>query len=59
MILFLMFYIIYMIYRSMEAMHMFQQNLYNENNRYLKWIGRNISRAFTMYDFIPLVSMLL
>ena len=55
MILFLMFYIIYMIYRSMEAMHMFQQNLYNENNRYLKWIGRNISRAFTMYDFIPLV----
>ena len=55
MILFLMFYIIYMIYRSMEAMHMFQQNLYNENNRYIKWIFRNIKRVFSIFDFIPLI----
>jgi UDP-N-acetylmuramoyl-tripeptide--D-alanyl-D-alanine ligase len=39
----------------MEAMHMLQQNLYNENNRYLRWIKRNIRRAFSIYDFIPII----
>ena len=55
MVLFLIFYVIYVIYRSMEAMHMLQQNLYNENNRYLKWIARNYQKAFSIIDFIPIV----
>ena len=55
MILFLLTYIIYIVYRSMEAMHMLQQNLYNENNRYLKWTIRNISKIFCIFDFIPLL----
>ena len=55
MVLFIMVYIIYMVYRSMEAMHMLQQNLYNENNRYIRWIRKNLGRAFCLYDFIPIV----
>ena len=26
---------------SKKSLHMLQQNLYNENNRYLKWIVKN------------------
>ena len=59
MVLFLIVYCIYMVYRSMEAMHMLQQNLYNENNRYLKWIKKNYKRAFTLIDFLPIALFLL
>ena len=34
---------------------MLQQNLYNENNRYLKWVKRNLKRVFCLYDFIPII----
>ena len=59
MVLFLSVYCIYVIYRSVEAMHMLQQNLYNENKRYLKWIYRNPSRAFSLIDFLPIPLFLL
>ena len=59
MVLFLIVYCIYVIYRSMEAMHMLQQNLYNENNRYLKWVKKNYQRAFTLIDFLPIILFLL
>ena len=59
MVLFLSVYCIYVIYRSVEAMHMLQQNLYNENNRYLKWIIRNYRRAFSAIDFIPIILFVL
>lgn len=59
MVLFLIVYSIYVIYRSVEAMHMLQQNLYNENNRYLKWIIRNYQRAFSIIDFLPIILFLL
>ena len=55
MILFLITYIIYIVYRSTESMHMLQQNLYNENNRYLKWTIRNITKVFCLFDIIPLL----
>ena len=29
-------------YKTKRYLHMLQQNLYNENNRYLKWIKKNI-----------------
>lgn len=58
MILFIGVYIIYMVYRSMEAMHMLQQNFYNENNRYIKWLRHNLSKVFCIYDFIPIVFFL-
>ena len=59
MVLFLSVYCIYVIYRSVEAMHMLQQNLYNENNRYLKWTKRNIKRVFSIIDFLPIVLFVL
>ena len=30
-------------YKSKRSLHMLQQNLYNENNRYIKWTLKNIS----------------
>ena len=59
MVLFLIVYVIYVIYRSVEAMHMLQQNLYNENNRYLKWIPKNYRRAFSAIDFLPIILFIL
>jgi uncharacterized protein YggT (Ycf19 family) len=55
MILLLIVYLIYLIYSSTEAMHMLQQNLYNENNRYLKWIRKNIRKAFSIFDLVPII----
>lgn len=40
------FYAIY--HKSYKTLHMLQENLYNENNRYLKWIWKN------KFDFISL-----
>ena len=34
------FYAVY--YKSHRSLHMLQQNLYNENNRYIKWVLKNI-----------------
>lgn len=55
MILFILFYYIYFIYRSTESLHMLQQNLYNENNRYLKWVKNNLNRVYNSWDFLPLL----
>ena len=40
------FYAVY--YKSQRSIHMLQQNLYNENNRYIKWVMKNLQ------DFISL-----
>ena len=55
MVLFILFYYIYFIYRSVEALHMLQQNLYNENNRYLKWVKNNSQRVYNLWDFLPIL----
>ena len=39
-LIFSFFYTVF--YREKKSLHMLQQNLYNENNRYLKWIFKNI-----------------
>ncbi len=33
---------IYVINTTLKSMHMLQQNLYNENNRYIKWVFKNL-----------------
>lgn len=40
------FYAVY--YKSSKYLHMLQENLYNENNRYIKWVCKNLQ------DFISL-----
>ena len=37
---------IYIIYTTKKSVHMLQQNLYNENNRYIKWIVKNKKNIF-------------
>ena len=32
---------LYLLFKTKNNLHMFQQNFYNENNRYLKWLGKN------------------
>ena len=53
MYIFAFIYLIYIFYKSRTALYMLQQNLYNENNRYLRWIGRNKGRCFNPIDFLP------
>ena len=48
----LIFLIIFysMTVKSRKSLHMLQQNLYNENNRYLKWLQQNKEQALKHYD---------
>ena len=39
------------IYKTKRSLHMIQQNLYNENNRYIKWIIKNY-KQFINIDLI-------
>ena len=34
--------LLYVIKISSRSLHMLQQNLYNENNRYIKWVLKNL-----------------
>ena len=34
-------FLLVIIPKSKNSLHMLQQNLYNENNRYLKWVFQN------------------
>ena len=53
MYIYIFIYLIYIFYKSRTSLYMLQQNLYNENDRYLRWIKRNIERSFNPIDFIP------
>ena len=50
----LIFLIIFysMTVKSRKSLHMLQQNLYNENNRYLKWLQQNKEQALKHYDIL-------
>lgn len=39
-------YALAIFYKSKRSLHMLQQNLYNENNRYLKWVFHNYKQFF-------------
>ena len=53
MYIYIIIYLIYIFYKSRTSLYMLQQNLYNENNRYLKWIQRNPKKSYNMVDFLP------
>ena len=46
--------VIYNLYISKRSIHMLQQNMYNENNRYFKWIFKNIKETFR-FDLVSLI----
>jgi len=41
-------------FKSKRYLHMLQQNLYNENNRYLKWLSKNLKELVDI-DFIAVI----
>lgn len=49
------FMLIYNVIKGKKAMHMLQQNLYNENNRYMKWIDKNLKVAFFHFDLLSVL----
>ena len=51
---------IVIIIESKKSLHMLQQNLYNENNRYLKWIAKNKNNLLNIQliaIFITIISL--
>ena len=46
------FILIFNVIKGKKAMHMLQQNLYNENNRYIKWVDQNLKTAFFHFDIV-------
>ena len=46
---------IYLIFKTKKSFHMLQQNWYNEDNRYLKWIFHNRKKVFLHYDLLILI----
>lgn len=51
--------LLFNIIKDRKVLHMLQQNLYNENNRYLKWIKNNPKYVFICLDFLSMVFLLL
>ncbi len=45
----------YLIFDSKKAMHMLQQNWYNEGNRYCKWLFSNFDKALLNLDLLFIV----
>lgn len=50
MIILLVIAFFYILIKSIASMHILQQNLYNENNRYIKWIIKNPTQVFNVWD---------
>ncbi len=51
--------LLFNVIKNKKSLHMLQQNLYNENNRYLKWIRRNFKTVFLTLDFISCILLLI
>jgi UDP-N-acetylmuramoyl-tripeptide--D-alanyl-D-alanine ligase len=47
-------WLFYLILRTKRALHMLQQNLYDGNSRYFKWILNNINKVFSGIDLLGL-----
>ena len=47
-----LFVILYAVYVTKRTLHMLQQNLYNENNRYLKWVNKNFKLTIFNYSLL-------
>ena len=45
----------YLLYKSKRAMHMLQQNWYNDGNRYITWIIQNLTKVFVNIDLLFII----
>ena len=46
---------VYAMIKMRRSLHMLQQNLYNENNRYLKWVKKNKNEIYKNLDLFGIV----
>jgi len=46
---------IYSMIKMRRSLHMLQQNLYNENNRYLKWVNKNKKEIYKNLDLFGII----
>ena len=44
--------LVYTYLKTKKSFHMLQQNWYNDGNRYLKWISKNIKKIFLNVELI-------
>ena len=44
--------LVFTYFKTKKSFHMLQQNWYNEGNRYLKWINKNIKKIFLNLELI-------
>ena len=51
-------YIFLLAIKSKRSLHMLQSNLYNENNRYLKWVIKNKKELVTI-EFVNLILLII
>ena len=49
----------YLLFKSKKAMHMMQQNYYNDDNRYLKWLSNNLYKSFIGFDMLFVIFLVL
>ena len=45
-------------FKTKRSLHMLQQNLYNENNRFMKWLFKNIKQFASVEVFFVIVSLI-
>ena len=51
--------LIYLIIKSKKALHMLQQNWYNEDDRYINWIFNNKKKVFLVLDLLFIIFLFL
>ena len=49
---------IYIFFKSKKSVQMLQQNWYNDDNRYLKWVLKNPKKVFLELDILFLIFIL-
>jgi len=49
-ILLTIIWLMYMFYRTKKALHMLQQNLYDDDSRYIKWIKKNFNKIMLSFE---------
>ncbi|MDD4643706.1 MAG: UDP-N-acetylmuramoyl-tripeptide--D-alanyl-D-alanine ligase [Bacilli bacterium] len=49
----------YLFLRTKKSLHMLQQNLYDNDRRYIKWIFKNRNKIFEVVDLLPLLLAIL
>mgnify|MGYP000888739669 CR=1 FL=1 len=43
---------LYMFFRTKKALHMLQQNLYDDDRRYIKWIFDNFTKIMLSFELV-------